>query len=95
MDEASLDLDLATIEPGDVAVYAGPLANRLPVAKSERFFGGCASIAYAQGRATPEQQSVLRNLGETFNLTEAHQRGVIDLLNAPQGQPALEEPGGA
>jgi hypothetical protein len=93
LDDATLDQQLGEVEPGDVAVYAGPLANRLPAAKSEQFFGGCASIALADGDVTPDQQGVLRNLGETFNLTEAHQRGVLDMLVSSQAQPALGDHG--
>jgi transposase-like protein len=93
LDDATLDQEITGIEPGNVAVYAGPLATRLPAAKSEQFFGGCASVALADGEPTPDQQGVLRNLGETFNLTEAHQRGVLDVLRSSHSEHALGEAG--
>ncbi len=83
IDEAALDADLVHADPTQLAVYATPIAQRLNDRGSEQFFGACAQIALADGPLTSSERDALRNLGESFNLSAAHQAGVIELLRAP------------
>lgn len=82
-DDDALDLELAQVEPAQLAVYASPVANRLGPREAEQFFGACARVALSDGPLSAAERDALRVLGESFNLSEANQLGVIEMLRAP------------
>ena len=59
------------------------MANELDPRQAERFFGACAQVALSDGPPSPSERDALRNLGESLNLSEAHQLGVLESLRAP------------
>lgn len=83
LDDAALGRELADVDPTQLAVYASPVANRLGARDAEQFFGACAQVALADGPLSQGERDALRILGESFNLSEAHRVGVIELLRAP------------
>jgi hypothetical protein len=89
--DAELDDLIARADTSQLAVYASPIANRLNDRGSEQFFGKCAQIALADGPLSAEERDALRNLGESFNLSAAHQIGVIETLRAPS-EASLDRP---
>lgn len=91
IEDDALDRDLASADPDELAVYASPVANRLGTREAEQFYGACAQIALADGPLSHGEHESLRILGESFNLSEAHQVGVIELARAPV-EPAAERP---
>jgi hypothetical protein len=91
-DDAALDRELATSDPSQLAVYASPIAQRLNDRGCEQFFAGCAQVALADGPLTLGERDALRNLGESLNLSAAHQTGVIETLRAPS-EATIEGPG--
>jgi hypothetical protein len=93
LDDAGLDRDLLHVDPAQLAVYASPVANRLGPREAERFFGACAQVALSDGPLSADERHALGVLGESFNLSEAHQLGVIELLRAPVERAADGPPG--
>lgn len=94
LDDAALDADLTTSDPTQMSVYAAPIAQRLNDRGREQFFAGCAQVALADGPPTPAELDALRNLGESLNLSAAHQVGVIEMLKAPS-EAQIDRPGDA
>ncbi len=94
VDDTTLDADLATSDPAQMSVYAAPIAPRLNDRGREQFFAGCAQVALADGPLTAAELDALRNLGESLNLSSAHQTGVIATLKAPS-EAQTDRPGSA
>jgi hypothetical protein len=83
-----LDADLADADASQLAVYASPVAGRLDARQAERFFAACAQVALADGPLSADERDALRNLGESLNLSAAHQLGIIETLRAPSERSA-------
>lgn len=89
--DTELEADLARADPAQLAVAASPVANRLDSREAEWFFGACAQIALSDGPLSEDERNALRMLGESFNLSQAHQLGVIESLRAPSER-AIDAP---
>ena len=93
--EATLDTDLAAIDPSWAEQYVGPLTNGLEVAGKERFLGDLTRVALAGGTITDDQRRLFDIVGRGIGLTPAHITGIIQSVvsaSSPSAPPSLDPP---
>jgi hypothetical protein len=94
-DDASLDSDVAGLEPALADQYVGPLAEGLQVPGKERLLGDLVRVALTGGTITADQRRVLDLAGRGLGLTPAHVTGIVTSVVAarsPEPPGAVEPP---
>lgn len=97
-DDATLESDLAAVDPAWAEQYVAPLADGLEVAGKERFVADLTRVALAGGTVTDGQRRLLDTVGRTLGLTPAHITGIVASVVAaspsPPRPPAIDPPAG-
>jgi hypothetical protein len=91
-DEATLDSDMASIDPATAEQYVTPLADGLAVAGKERLIADLTRVALAGGTVTANQRQVIDLVGRGVGLTPAHITGIVSSVAAAR-TPGAPGPG--
>lgn len=81
-DEATLDSDMASIDPATAEQYVTPLTEGLAVAGKERLIADLTRVALAGGTVTANQRQVIDLVGRGVGLTPAHITGIVSSVAA-------------
>lgn len=75
--DATLDSDLAVMDPAMAAQYVAPLAEGIAPAGAERFLADLVRVATAAGTMTPPQRAIIDAAGRELGLSAAYVTGIV------------------